>query len=151
RFALEHDNFRASLEWLTETGDAEWGLRLGAALFRFWETREYLAEGRVRLGKLLKLAGGAAPTKARARSVFAAGVLAGEQGDYVSADTLIRESLDIARQLRDKQGVAVSLNALAVHARDRGDVAVAYSLLRSEEHTSELQSRFDLVCRLLLE
>jgi len=129
RFALEHDNFRASLEWLTETGDAEWGLRLGAALFRFWETREYLAEGRVRLGKLLKLAGGAAPTKARARSVFAAGVLAGEQGDYVSADTLIRESLDIARQLRDKQGVAVSLNALAVHARDRGDVAVAYSLL----------------------
>src|SRR5699024_11431368 len=25
------------------------------------------------------------------------------------------------------------------------------SLLRSEEHTSELQSRFDLVCRLLLE
>ena len=129
RFALEHDNFRASLEWLTETGDAEWGLRLGAALFRFWETREYLAEGRVRLGKLLKLAGGAAPTKARARSVFAAGVLAGEQGDYVSADTLIRESLDIARQLRDKQGVAVSLNALAVHARDRGDVAVAQSLL----------------------
>ena len=29
RFALEHDNFRAALEWLTETGDAEWGLRLG--------------------------------------------------------------------------------------------------------------------------
>jgi predicted ATPase len=129
RFALEHDNFRASLEWLTETGDAEWGLRLGAALFRFWETREYLAEGRVRLGKLLKLAGAAAPTKARARALFAAGVLTGEQGDYASADTLIRESLDIARQLRDKQGVAVSLNALAVFARDRGDVAVANSLL----------------------
>jgi predicted ATPase/serine/threonine protein kinase len=129
RFALEHDNFRAGLEWLTETGDAEWGLRLGAALFRFWETREYLAEGRVRLGKLLKLAGAEAPTKARARALFAAGVLAGEQGDYVSADTLIRESLDIARQLRDKKGVAVSLNALAVFARDRGDVAVAQSLL----------------------
>ena len=26
-----------------------------------------------------------------------------------------------------------------------------YSDMRSEEHTSELQSRFDLVCRLLLE
>src|SRR5699024_12141867 len=26
-----------------------------------------------------------------------------------------------------------------------------YTALRSEEHTSELQSRFDLVCRLLLE
>jgi predicted ATPase len=33
RFAFEHDNFRAGLDWLTETGDAEWGLRLGAALF----------------------------------------------------------------------------------------------------------------------
>jgi predicted ATPase/serine/threonine protein kinase len=128
RFAFEHDNFRAGLEWLTETGDAEWGLRLGAALFRFWEMREYLAEGRSRLGKLLELAGAAGPTKARARALFAAGVLAGEQGDYASADTLISESLDIARQLNDKQGVAVSVNALAVHARDRGDVAVARSL-----------------------
>ena len=128
RFAFEHDNFRAGLEWLTETGDAEWGLRLGAALFRFWEMREYLTEGRERLGKLLKLAGAAAPTKARARALFAAGVLAGEQGDYVSADALIGESLGIARQLGDKQGVAVCLNALAVFARDQGDVAVAHSL-----------------------
>jgi len=128
RFAFEHDNFRAGLEWLTETGDAEWGLRLGAALFRFWEMREYLTEGRSRLGKLLKLPGAAGPTKARARTLFAAGVLAGEQGDYAPADTLISESLDIARQLNDKQGVAVSVNALAVHARDRGDVVVALSL-----------------------
>ncbi len=128
RFALEHDNFRAGLEWLTETGDAEWGLRLGAALFRFWEMREYLAEGRDRLGKLLKLAGAAAPTKARARALFAAGVLAGEQGDYAAADALIKENLDIARQLRDTQGVAVSLNALAVHARDQGDLGFARSL-----------------------
>src|SRR5207249_11633467 len=33
---------------------------------------------------------------------------------------------------------------------DRRDGSVAFDL-RSEEHTSELQSRFDLVCRLLLE
>jgi len=128
RLTFEQDNFRAALKWLTETGDAEWGLRLGAALFRFWEMREYLAEGRDQLGKLLKLAGAAAPTKARARALFAAGVLAGEQGDYASADVLIQESLDIARQLRDKQGAAVSLNAAAVHARDRGNVQLARSL-----------------------
>jgi predicted ATPase len=129
RFAVEHDNFRASLDWLIETEDAEWGLRLGAALFRFWEAREYLAEGRDRLGKLLKLASAAAPTRGRARALFAAGVLAGEQGEYASAEALVGESLDITRQLRDTQGVAVSLNALAVHARDRGDVAAAHSLL----------------------
>ena len=128
RFALEHDNFRASLEWLTETGDAEWGLRLGAALFRFWERRDYLAEGRDALGKLLKIAGAAAPTKARARAHFAAAVLAGDQGDFASADALMKESLDIARQLRDTQAVAVSLNALAVLAGDQGKIAVAHSL-----------------------
>src|SRR5699024_11587745 len=30
-------------------------------------------------------------------------------------------------------------------------IFAASSVIRSEEHTSELQSRFDLVCRLLLE
>jgi len=127
-FVAEHGNFRAALEWLTDTGDAEWGLRLGAALFRFWETREYLTEGRTRLGKLLKLPRAAVPTKFRARALFAAGVLAGAQGDYAAADELVGESLEIARQLQDGQGVAVSLNALAVHAQDRGDIAAAHAL-----------------------
>src|SRR5699024_11307078 len=30
------------------------------------------------------------------------------------------------------------------------DLALTQTIIRSEEHTSELQSRFDLVCRLLL-
>jgi len=128
RFDVEHDNIQAALEWLTETGDAEWGLRLGAAMFHYWEMREYLAEGRDWLSKLLNLTGAAVPNKARVRALFSAGVLAGGQGDYASADALIRESLDIARQLLDKQGVAVSLNALAVVARDRGDAHAALSL-----------------------
>jgi predicted ATPase len=128
RFTLEHDNFRAGLEWLIETGDAEWGLRLGAALFQFWETREYLAEGSESLGRLLKLKGAAGPTKARQRALFAAGVLAHEQGDYSSAEEFTKESLDIASQLHDQLGTAVSLNALAVQARDLGDIAAAHSL-----------------------
>src|SRR5207249_9903334 len=33
----------------------------------------------------------------------------------------------------------------------RRDARAARRMTRSEEHTSELQSRFDLVCRLLLE
>jgi len=128
RFASEHNNFRSALEWLIETGDADWGSRLGTALFRYWEIREYLAEGRDLLGKLLKLEGAAAPTKARARALFAAGVLAGGQGDYASAEKLMIESNDIGRQLADKTGVAISLNALAVLARDRGEISTAHAL-----------------------
>ena len=128
RFALEHDNFRASLEWLLENGEAEWGLRLGAAMFRFWEVREYLAEGRMWLDKLLKLPRSVAANKTRARALFAAGVLADRQGDYAAAKNLLGESLEIARQLGDKQGAAVALNALAVTARESGDISGARSL-----------------------
>jgi predicted ATPase len=127
-YGVEHDNFRAAVEWLTETEDAEWGLRLGGALFRYWEMREYLAEGRARLDKLLKIAGAQAPTKARSRALFAAGVLGVEQGDYAAAEALIRESMEISRQLGNAQGAAVCLNALAVSARDRGDIPSARSL-----------------------
>ncbi len=131
RFESEHDNFRAALDWLSETGNAEWGLRLGAALFRFWETREHLAEGRNRLAKLLELTGAAARNKARSRALFAAGVLAGAQADYVRAQELLDECLSIDRELGDRWSAAVVLNALAVHALDRGKAATARSL--SEE------------------
>jgi hypothetical protein len=55
-----------------------------------------LAIGFVRR-RLLKLAGAAGPTKARARALFAAGVLAGEQGDCASADTLINANTGVPR------------------------------------------------------
>lgn len=128
QIAAENDNFRAALEWLTATAEADWGLRLGIALFRFWQTSEYLFEGRERLEKLLKLPKAAPPTKARARALFAAGVLASEQGDYISADPLMDESLKIATDLQDQQGVAVSQNAMGVIARDKGDLSLAQEL-----------------------
>jgi predicted ATPase len=125
---MEHDNLRAALEWLTETSSAEWALRLGVSMFRYWEQREYLAEGRERLGKILKLDQAAARNNLRSRALFAAGVLAVGQGDYASSVPLLEESVAISTELGDKRGVAVSLNALAVQARDRGDSAASYSL-----------------------
>src|SRR5437868_8752527 len=58
-----------------------------------------------------------------------------------------RRSSDLAqhplrRAFADRLHVAAFLQQLAAHVQRRE---------RSEEHTSELQSRFDLVCRLLLE
>ncbi len=143
RFTMEHDNFRAALEWLTQTADAEWGLRLGAALFRFWEAREYLAEGSDSLAKLLKLKGAFAPTKARARALFAAGVLVGAQGDYASANALFSESLDIARRLGDKQGAAVSLNALASECSGPGRSRSRALAVRGEPGAVERIGRSD--------
>ena len=125
RFELEHDNFRAALDWLIASAQAEWALRMGAALFEFWDTREYLAEGRNRLQRALKLEGAQRRNSLRARVLFSAGVLAGEQGDYPAARSLVEESLAISRELGDVRGVGIALNALAAHARDYGDLSAA--------------------------
>jgi predicted ATPase len=123
RVDVEHDNLRAALDWLTRTGDADWGMRLATAMFRFWETREHFTEGRDRVARLLKLPGAAARNQKRVRTLFAGGVLAADQGDLATAQKMIEESLSIARELKDNSGVAVSLNALAVFCRDRGELA----------------------------
>jgi len=127
RFDLEQHNFREALEFLIRTGDAEWGMRLGSALFHFWETREHFAEGRAFLERLIKLSGSAQPTL-RSRLLFYAGFFGGAQGDFASAQKLQQESLESCRDLHDYRGVAVALNALGVTARDRGDLATACSL-----------------------
>lgn len=128
RFELDHENFRAALDHLIESGDADWGLRLGVALFRFWETREYLAEGREAIARLLKLEGASRRPRLRARVLFAGSVLAGAQGDYNDAAELLTESRKICMDLHDNRGVAVALNAQAVNARECGDLEDASSL-----------------------
>ena len=128
RFEVEHDNFRLALDYLIKTGEAEWGLRLGAALFRFWETREHLTEGRDSITRLLAMEETEPRPKLRGRLSFAAAVLAGEQGDYATARQQFEESLEICLELNDTPGVAVALNGLAVNARDHGDL-MASSLL----------------------
>ena len=127
-FEMEHDNFRAALDYLIKTKDVDWSLRLGAALFRFWETREYFTEGRDAIDKLLILESTDTRPKLRARLQFAAAVLAGEQGDFDSARQLFEDSMESCVEFNDQRGVAVALNALAVQARNRGELADASSL-----------------------
>ena len=98
---------------------------MGAALFRYWETREHLTEGRESIARLLRLEGASAHPKLRARLLFAAAILAGGQGDYSSARELLEESLERCLELEDTRGVAVALNALGVNARTRGDIPLA--------------------------
>ena len=127
RYEVEHENFRLAIDYLIKTGDAEWGLRLGAALFRFWETREHFAEGRDAIGRLLALerSASASRPKLRARLLFAGAVMAAAQGDYGSARPMFEQSLETCVELKDNRGVAVALNALAVNARDRGELTDA--------------------------
>jgi len=120
RCDVEIDNFRFALDWLFQTLDLDWGLGLCVALFRFWDMREHLTEGRARLETVLRLAGEERP-KERARVSVFLGALASAQGDYPAAEHFLEQSLALYEELGDQSGVAASLNALAVSARDRGD------------------------------
>ena len=125
---LEIDNFRFALDWLLQTLDLDWGLRLSMALFRFWDMREHLAEGRTRLETILRLVGDER-AKERARLLHFLGALATAQGDYVAAENFLQRSLTVYEELADESGIAASLNALGVSARDRGDYSAAQSYL----------------------
>ena len=122
----EIDNFRFALDWLFQTLDLDWGFRLCVALFRFWDMREHLTEGRARLETILRLAGGG-HAKERARVSQFLGALTTAQGDFPAAEHFLEQSLSLYEELGDQSGIAASLNALAVSARDRGDYASAQS------------------------
>ena len=123
---VEIDNLRSALDWIFQTLELDWGLRLCAALFRFWDMREHLTEGRSRLETILRLAGDGHSTE-RARVLHFLGALATAQGDYADAANFLEQSLSLYEELGDESGIAASLNALAVSARDRGDYAAAQS------------------------
>jgi predicted ATPase len=88
----EIDNLRAALDWLFHTRDVDWSLRLCVALFRFWDMREHLSEGRARLETLLRLAG-VQRTKERARVSQFIGALAASQGDVQGAEHALTQAL----------------------------------------------------------
>ena len=62
----EHDNFRAALSRSLEAGDSGSALRIGGALWRFWNVRGHFSEGRHWLGTGLS-GGGAALSASGAR------------------------------------------------------------------------------------
>ncbi len=131
RLESEHDNLRAALSWVEESGEAEMGLRLGAALWRFWLTRGHMREGRDRLERLLALPGAGARTSARAKGLHGLGTIILEISDFSQARPFLEESLSIWRALGDKKGMAAALNNLGWLACQIGDFATARSL--SEE------------------
>jgi predicted ATPase/DNA-binding winged helix-turn-helix (wHTH) protein len=124
RCDMEHDDFRAALDWLFQTRDLDWAFRMCIALFRFWDMREHLTEGRDRLETVLLLAGDKLPNERAKVSQFL-GALYTSLGDFSAAERYLAHSLSIYRELDDHWGIAVSLNAVGVNQRDTGDYARA--------------------------
>jgi predicted ATPase len=130
RLARELDNLRAALGWARERSETETGLRLAAALVRFWWVRGHLREGRAWLDGLLALAadGQAVPETVRAKALYAVGELATFQGEFTVAEPLLEQSLGLARAAGDAALTAQVLNRLGGAAYEQGELerAVAW-------------------------
>jgi tetratricopeptide (TPR) repeat protein len=126
----DHDNLGVALAWSRgQAGDAELGLRLAAALWWSWGQRGYVSEGRRWLEDALTAAPATAPTRARAKALYRAGILAWYQGEHAHAVALSNESLALSQELGDPQGVAWALHNLGRVAFLQGDYQQAGPLL----------------------
>jgi tetratricopeptide (TPR) repeat protein len=112
RLSPDRDNFRAAMAWAIEADEAPIGLGLGSAIWRYWQGRGELREGRDWLDRLLALPTAAAATAIRARGLTAAGGIAYWQGDGAMHDHY-EQALAIYRGLNDIKGTADSLQNLA--------------------------------------
>jgi predicted ATPase/class 3 adenylate cyclase len=124
RCDAEHANIRAALRWAVDAGDAGRAQAAAGALWRFWQQRGHLAEGRRWLEDVLAMPSGQAPTAARAKALAGAGGIAW-WSDREPARAYYEEALAIERRLDDPGGLAEALynQAFAVAAEQDWDSA----------------------------
>jgi tetratricopeptide (TPR) repeat protein len=132
RLEREYDNLRAALQWASEAGKAEEGLRLGAALWRFWWIRGQYAEGLLWLGRLRARAASdhaaGRTAGALARATHGAALLAWSQGDHPTVGALAGESVALAREAGDRRTEAWALGTLGLVAWAGNDYERARAL-----------------------
>jgi predicted ATPase/Tfp pilus assembly protein PilF len=136
----EHDNFRAALQFAKKNLEIETGLRIAGAIWRFWEVRGLVTEGRRVLDEFLSHDQSAdVPADVRAKALNGAAILAANQGDYAKQSEILEESLALYRELGDKRGIAQSINNLGSIAYFQGDYEQAAKL-----YTESLNLRREL-------
>lgn len=120
-------NVRAAMDWALERGAVEQPLRIGASLWRYWESRGSISEARTVIDKALAKPV-SVPEVTRARALFASGRIALRQGDYRHADVVFRESVELAREAGHRTETALSLAGLGWVALMGGHSADAVAL-----------------------
>jgi len=129
RLAGEHDNLRAALRWAVDSGEREMGLRLASAIWRFWQLRGHVREGRSWFERLMP---GAIPEPldpaVLAAAHTAAGGLAYWESAMDEAEKHYRAALEIDRAHNRSDRLGDDHYNLAFVALVRNDVGAARSL-----------------------
>jgi tetratricopeptide (TPR) repeat protein len=121
RLTHDHDNIRATLRWSIESDEADVGLMLAGAAWRFWHQRAHFREARTWFDQLLALPSGSVRSAVRAKGLTGLGGIAYWQGDYPAAENAYDEALAIYRELGDEQQIADAVVNSAYMPALRGD------------------------------
>jgi len=129
RLEREHDNLRVAMRWLLERGESDEAARLGWALWLFWGIRGHYDEGRRSMEQALSVEGSVAmPASSRAKALYVEGMMENYQGDHLSAEVLLEESISLFRELDDKLGTAYALSNAGFAALGQGQPQKAITL-----------------------
>ena len=128
RCEQEHANLRAALRWAIDQGEAGPAQAAAGALWRFWQQRGHLAEGRRWLDEVLAMPSGQAPTAQRAKALTGAGGIAW-WSDREPARGFYGEALAIERELGDPARLAEALYNQAFVVAAEHDLEAAGRLL----------------------
>ena len=118
----EHDNLRAALDWSIGEPNPDAALRLGAALWRFWENRGFHAEGRHELTRLHNFPETVANAAALGQVCSGAGLLAFRQGDIAHAKEFFTRALEIEQRRGDEKRIGSCLNDLGLVSQALGQL-----------------------------
>jgi tetratricopeptide (TPR) repeat protein len=116
----DHDNLRAAMSWAIETGAADLAMRLGSALWRFWQMRGYLQEGLERIEQALALPHSHDHPERRADALSAAAGVAYWLGASDHARELYELEIEARRGLGDRRGLAEALYGISFTWSIRG-------------------------------
>jgi len=130
RLEEDHDNFRAALDWAVVSGDARRAMELSTGLWRFWQMRGHLHEGRRRMEAVLAMLNSGEFPKERLAALEAAGGLAYWQAEMDIAQRFYDECVELTRNLGDDRALANALyNAAFPRVVSREAIAEAKPML----------------------
>lgn len=135
RLTADHDNLRAAFDWAVGRGDASTAQRLVGALWRFWQIRGHLREGRQRAEAALALESDDPWAKARALTALAG--IRYWQGDQAGTLPEYSEALELYRQIGNEEEIAEALYNMAFPAAYAADYQRAEELVQESLTISE--------------
>jgi len=126
----EHDNIRAALAWALEQQRIEAGMRIGTALYSFWQTRAYIREGYAWYERFLHQTDDSVPLAVHVNALTWSSVMASFLGDAVTATARGQEAVALCEAAGEegKPLLAVALIGVASGAKAAGDYQTSYRI-----------------------